>query len=84
MATPLVSPDPAMLPELLDVKQVAALCHCSERHIFRMCDRSAIEWCWRGFGFHRGTKHWDRILLCFPLPAVYAVCSPYLPQKDRG
>ena len=23
--------------------------------------------------FHRGTKRWDRILLCFPLPAVYAV-----------
>jgi protein-S-isoprenylcysteine O-methyltransferase Ste14 len=23
--------------------------------------------------FHRGTKRWDRILLCFLLPAVYAV-----------
>ena len=22
--------------------------------------------------FHRGTKRWDRILLCFLLPAVYA------------
>jgi hypothetical protein len=23
--------------------------------------------------FHKGTKRWDRILLCFLLPAVYAV-----------
>jgi protein-S-isoprenylcysteine O-methyltransferase Ste14 len=23
--------------------------------------------------FHRGTKRWDRILLCFLVPAVYAV-----------
>ncbi len=42
MTTSIVPPDLAALPELLDVKQVAALCNCSERHVHRMHDRGTM------------------------------------------
>jgi excisionase family DNA binding protein len=31
-------PDPAALPVLLDVRGVAALLHCSPRHVYRLAD----------------------------------------------
>jgi excisionase family DNA binding protein len=36
--TSLVSPELAALPALLDVVQVAALCNCSKRHVYRLSD----------------------------------------------
>jgi predicted DNA-binding transcriptional regulator AlpA len=42
LITSTVPPDLTALSELLDVKQVAALCNCSERHVHRMHDRGAM------------------------------------------
>ena len=38
MTTAIVPPDPAALPSLLDVRAVAKLLDCSERHIYRLRD----------------------------------------------
>lgn len=38
MTTPIVPPDLAALPALLDVRAVAALLDCSPRHVYRLSD----------------------------------------------
>jgi len=38
VTTAIVPPDPAALPSLLDVRAVAKLLDCSERHIYRLRD----------------------------------------------
>jgi excisionase family DNA binding protein len=36
MTTPMMPPDMAAFPALLDVRAVAALLRCSQRHVFRL------------------------------------------------
>jgi excisionase family DNA binding protein len=38
VTTAIVPPDPAALPELLDVRAVARLLGCSTRHVYRLAD----------------------------------------------
>jgi predicted DNA-binding transcriptional regulator AlpA len=37
-AAPVMPPDPAALPALLDVRAVAALFYCSPRHVYRLAE----------------------------------------------